>query len=171
MLHIYYGDGKGKTSSAIGLSIRYAGTNKKVMFVQFLKNNKSNERKILDIIDNIFLYPCPENVKFVFDMTNREKTDIYQQYNHIFTDSFNIVISQNYDMIVFDELNCVIDNNLIDIDIVKSYISEYKNKKEIILTGYALPNDLVNLADYISNIQKVKHPFDSGISARLGVEY
>ena len=92
MLHIYYGDGKGKTSSAIGLSIRYTGTNKKVMFVQFLKNNKSNERKILDIIDNIFLYPCPENVKFVFDMTNREKTDIYQQYNHIFTDSFNIVI-------------------------------------------------------------------------------
>lgn len=171
MVHIYYGNGKGKTTSAIGLSIRCAGSGGKVLFVQFLKDNNSSERKILDKIENITLYPCPESIKFLFNMTEEEKINIREFCTSMFIHSLNSAISKNYDMIILDEINCVIDNNLININLVKQYIGYNKDKIEIVLTGYALPDDLIDLADYISKIDKIKHPFDNGVNARLGIEY
>lgn len=171
MLQIYYGDGKGKTTCAVGLAVRCAGTGGKVLFVQFLKDNKGNERKILEKIENITLYPCPNKIKFLFDMNENEKTEISKVCRDTFIDSIQFAVTQEYSMIIFDELNCVIGNKIIDIDLVKEYLNKYKNNIEVVLTGYDFPKQLEDLADYISYIQKLKHPFDNNIKARKGIEF
>ena len=73
MIHIYYGDGKGKTTAAVGLAARAAGNNMRVMFVQFLKTDSSGERLSLEKLDTVTLTPCPRELKFTFEMDEQEK--------------------------------------------------------------------------------------------------
>ena len=75
LVHIYCGDGKGKTTAAVGLAVRACGAGKKILFVQFLKSESSSERRILKQLDGIELTPCPEKVKFTFRMDEAEKQE------------------------------------------------------------------------------------------------
>lgn len=170
-VHVYCGDGKGKTTTAMGLCTRAAGYGYKVLIYQFMKNNKTSERKILQQIPNITFVDGLEQEKFSFQMTISEKLERKTYYEKQFRKITAKAAEENYDLLFFDELIYTIRAGLFDEQILLDYL---KNEKpahlEVILTGQQPSEELVALADYISEIRKIKHPFDQGLPARPGIE-
>lgn len=167
MIHIYCGDGKGKTTASVGLAVRMAGYKKKVLFMQFLKGSYTGELEILEKNENITVMRCDRNYGFLPNMTEADKQDIVNCHN----ENLRFVLDNmaRYDMIVLDEIIASYNYGLADCETVKKIVSEYKG--ELVLTGRDPDRWLCEKADYISEIKKVKHPYDSGILAREGIEY
>ena len=98
------GDGKGKTTAAIGLAVRAAGSKMKVLFVQFLKTEFSGERHILSHTENVTLTFCPLELKFTFDMDDKEKAQAAKIFKGIFDNAVTTALTEKYDMVVLDEV-------------------------------------------------------------------
>lgn len=171
MIHIYYGDGKGKTTAAVGLAVRAAGCGLRVLFVQFLKTDSSGERSVLGKLDNVTLTNCPLNLKFTFDMTDAEKHRTAVLYRNIFERSAATALSDRYDMIVLDEIFDVINEGMLTEAQVYEFITNAPNSIEIVMTGRNPSQRFLAEADYITEMKKHKHPFDSGMTARKGIEF
>ena len=172
MVHVYIGDGKGKTTASLGLALRALGWGKRVYIAQFLKDPSSpcGEIKALkkikirtdrfkNQIHPIFLKKC------AFDRT-KTKESVEQALKRI----EQIIKSKKHDVIILDEILNVLALRLCSQVQLKQIIKKAKNT-EIILTGRNAPSGLIKLADYVSRIKKVKHPFDKKVSARKGIEY
>jgi len=168
LVHIYCGDGKGKTTASIGLSIRSAGSGMKVLFVQFFKNGNSNEIALLKKIDHITCLHSPKTFGRFVNMNDKQKKEAEESYRDLFQEA--IERSAEFDMIVFDELISAYNYNMIDKNLVCEFIKENR-KLEIVLTGRNPEIELLNLADYVSEIKKIKHPYDKGEKARKGIEF
>ena len=171
MIHIYYGDGKGKTTAAVGLAVRAAGCGLRVLFVQFLKTDSSGERSVLGKLDNVTLTNCPLNLKFTFDMTDAEKHQTAVLYRSIFERSAATALSDRYDMIVLDEIFDVINEGMLAEAQVYEFITNAPKSIEIVMTGHNPSPRFLAAADYITEMKKHKHPFDSGMTARKGIEF
>lgn len=165
MLHIYTGDGKGKTTAAVGLALRAAGAKKRVLFFQFLKSDTSSERAAFRQIKGITVVDVGEEIPFLFgadeENINHLKELYRQKTDYIYS------VSDDFDMFVFDEAICAIDCGIVD----KSDILRFKDKGELVLTGRGDIGFLAEHADYITEMKKIKHPYDAGCSARGGIEY
>ena len=171
LIHIYCGDGKGKTTAATGLAIRGAGHLMKVIFVQFMKDGTSNELKILNDIDNIDVMVCKKHLGFSWNMDDETKKSAREEYTKLFENSIEEAIKNEADMIIFDEIVSAVQCNFISKDKVFKFLNEKPEKLEVILTGRNPSKELIEKADYVSEIKKIKHPFDSGIGSRIGIEY
>ncbi len=171
LIHIYTGDGKGKTTSAIGLTIRAVGNNMKVVFTQFMKGDSSSEINILKQIENINLIFCKENFGFVWNMDNKEKLRAKKEYTNQFLSSIEKAKEINADMLVLDEFTSAYELGFIDNSIALEFLKNKPANLEVIITGRNPKEELINLADYISDIKKIKHPFDKNINARKGIEF
>ena len=171
MIHIYYGDGKGKTTAAVGLAIRAAGSNLKVLFVQFLKSDISGEREAMSTIENIRLTACPAQVKFTFEMDEAEKRRAATMYRGIFDRSATLALSERYDMIVLDEIFDAIGEGLLGESDVIGFVANAPANIEIVMTGHKPSQRFVDAADYVTEFRKIKHPYDNGVAARKGVEF
>ena len=164
MIQIYVGDGKGKTTASIGLSIRAAGHGLKVLFMQFLKDDSSGEVSALRSIPGIEVIHCTVNYGFTFQMTEDQKKETSNEYSKMLdkaleSDAFLIVLDEaihalNAELLNKEKLERLLDKNC-----------------EIVLTGRDAPEWLINRADYVSDVQKVKHPYDKGVQARVGIEF
>ena len=168
LVHIYCGDGKGKTTTCVGLTVRAAGSGKKVLFYQFLKNNSSSERSILEKQPGINVVSGKELQKFTFQMNEEELKELRDYNNEMLDNLFEM--AKDYDMLVLDESVYSIDKDLLD----ETKLIEHLEKKpfalEVVLSGRNPSERLIDHADYVSEIRKVKHPFDQGISSRIGIE-
>lgn len=168
-LHLYCGDGKGKTTTAVGLMIRAAGAGKKVLFYQFMKNNTSSERKILESVPNITCKKGADVAKFSFQMTEeekiQEKISNEEQLKMLFEEA------KDYDMLCIDEALYTIRANLLSEELVIEQLQNRPEHLEVILTGRDPSDKMIEMADYVSEIKKIKHPFEQGIPARFGIEY
>lgn len=168
LVHLYCGDGKGKTTSAVGLALRAAGSGMKVSFVQFFKNGDSSEIKILSSISGITVKHTKDKFGFYFQMSEEEKSEANSAYSRLLSDS--ISKSDEYDMIILDEVisaynyNCINKKDLID------FIAR-DIKPEIIMTGRNPDKTLSNLCDYVTEMKMIKHPYNNGVCARKGIEY
>lgn len=169
MLHIYYGNGKGKTSCAVGSAIRAAGQGFKVLFVQLFKTEQSGERSVLKAIDEITLTPCPDKLKFTFQMSKDELTAEKERYKRLLDEVCEK--SSGYDMIVIDEFFTLSDCGFFDSDYLLSFISPIYNEKELILTGHTVDSRFISLADYATYFECQKHPYNTGVNPRKGIEY
>lgn len=169
-IHIYEGDGKGKTTCAVGLSIRCAGSGKKVLFTQFLKDGTSNELKILKTIEQIDVFSAKKHFGFTFLMDEKEKKEAKEYYQHYFDEIIERTKMNTYDMIVLDELIAAYNLQFVDQKKVIDFLLKKKEDSEIILTGRDPAKEITDLCDYHSQIFKRKHPFDQGIGARDGIE-
>ena len=169
-IHIYCGNGKGKTTTGMGLCTRAAGFGYRVLIYQFMKNNKPSERKILEQVPNITFIDGLEQEKFSFQMTPEEKEQRRQYYEQQFNLITQIAREEHYDILFCDELVYTIRAGLFRESIRTDYLKNKPENLEIILTGQDPSQELINLADYVSEIRKIKHPFDQGIHARLGIE-
>ena len=147
LIHIYCGDGKGKTTAALGLSVRCAGHGNKVLIVQFLKSRPTGELKSLALIPGIELMRGKETKKFTFQMNAEEKAQVKLEHLALFER-----VKQK----------CCAEK----LDFLKNKPAEL----EVVLTGRNPAPELVELADYVSEIVKRKHPFEKGIPARTGIE-
>lgn len=168
-VHIYYGDGKGKTTAAVGLTIRAAGNGLRILVFQFLKNNSSNERKILESIPNITCLPGREPVKFVSNMNGDERSEL-RHYNNKALDEI-IKFCTPFDILLLDEALCAVNLQVLSEDKLVSFITHKPRGLEIILTGHQITEKLLEVADYVTEMKKIKHQFDLGRSAREGIEY
>lgn len=171
MVHIYYGDGKGKTTAAIGLAARAAGSRMKVHFVQFLKTEFSGERHTLSHTENITLSFAPVELKFTFNMNEEEKAKASKLFRKIFDDSVTKVFTEKYDMIVLDEIFSAIEAGMISEHDVYEFVSNVPKNLEVVMTGHNPPERILALADYITEMKKIRHPYDKGVQARFGIEF
>ena len=167
MIHIYHGNGKGKTTASIGLAVRAAGAGLKVIFMQFLKNGSSSEIKILNDIENITVEYCKECNKFTFQMNSYEKNIVTEKSNQMIERAFE----SNADMIILDEFLDAYNKKMVDRSLAERFIFENVENTEIILTGRNPAEIFIEKADYISEITAVRHPYEKGITARIGIEY
>jgi cob(I)alamin adenosyltransferase len=170
LVHIYYGDGKGKTTTGMGLCVRAAGYGYRVLIYQFMKNNKTSERKILEQVPNITLENGLETEKFSFQMTPEEKQERRAFYGEQFQKMTEKAVKEQYDLLFLDETIYTITAGLLDEELVLKFLREKPENLEVILTGNTPSPQLIELADYVSEIKKVKHPFDKGQRARKGIE-
>lgn len=169
MLHIYCGDGKGKTTCAMGLAVRAAGHGRKVVVAQFLKGSNSGERTILESIPHVNCLPVPETIKFIFMMDEQEKANARAET----TASFHQAVerSKDADLLVLDELCGALSTDMVPLDAVLAFLDSRPENLEVVITGRDPAPELQERADYITEMRKVKHPFDKGVNAREGVEW
>lgn len=170
-IHIYTGDGKGKTTAAVGLAVRFAGNGGRVLFSQFLKDGSSSEIRVLKQIPGITVSSFTENLGFSFRMSEEEKQharDCWSDYlNQVLTEA----IEQKAGLLVLDEILAAYRLEFVDRERLLTFLRERPENLEVVLTGRDPAPELAELADYISDIRNVRHPFDDGIAARAGIEY
>lgn len=170
LIHIYEGDGKGKTSAGVGLSVRCAGSGQKVLYTQFLKDDKSNELKVLEQIEGIHVVHCEKNFGFTFNMTPETKEKAKEFYTEHFRRVSKMAVEEGVKLLVLDELIATYNLNMVDQKEVLEFLKNKPEELEVVMTGRDPAGELVELADYVSRIVKVKHPFDQGVPARVGIE-
>ena len=169
-VHVYCGDGKGKTTTAMGLCTRAAGYGYKVLIYQFMKNNKTSERNILQQVPNITFVNGLEQEKFSFQMTLSEKLERKTYYEKQFRKITAKAAEEDYDLLFFDELIYTIRAGLFDEKLLLDFLKKRPLQLEVILTGRDPSPALIEACDYVSEICKIKHPFDKGLPARKGIE-
>ena len=168
--HIYCGDGKGKTTTGMGLCVRAAGYGYRVLLYQFMKNNKTSERSVLKEVPNITLMEGLEQEKFSFQMSEEEKAERTLFYEGQFRKITQKAREEDYDVLFLDELIYTIRAGLFHEELLLDFLKHKPEKLEVILTGQGPSQALIDAADYVSEIKKIKHPFDQGLPARKGIE-
>ena len=167
LVHIYTGDGKGKTTAAMGLALRAYGAGLKVLVVQFLKGMDTSELKPLHVLG--IPVGRSDTTKFIPDMTVEERESCKNTQQNNFERMYRSL--DQFDCVVLDEVLGAIATHMVSEDAVEKLIREKPENTELVLTGRNAPEELVLLADYVSNIQSVKHPYNQGVTARKGIEF
>ncbi|MDO5344997.1 MAG: cob(I)yrinic acid a,c-diamide adenosyltransferase [Lachnospiraceae bacterium] len=170
LVHIYCGNGKGKTTTGMGLCIRAAGFGYRVLIYQFMKDNSTSERKVLEKMENITLLEGLVQEKFSFQLTPEEKQERLEFYNNQFRKVTRKAAEEDYDVLFLDETVYTIRAGLLDEALVIDFLRNKPEKLEVILTGQDPSQALMEQADYVSEIRKIKHPFDWKQPARDGIE-
>lgn len=166
MIQIYCGSGKGKTTAALGLCLRASGRGKKCLWTSFLKDYNSGEF----LGDLPFALIKGEPVSgFVWNMTDAQKKDLSEEH----ADRLDRVAScaAQYDVVVLDEVFGAIGCGVLDCGQVLRFIRKLPAGCELIMTGQNPPQQILDTADYISEICPRKHPYEKGICAREGIEF
>ncbi len=170
LVHLYHGDGKGKTTACMGLAVRAVGSGYNVLVSQFLKSGSSSEIKTLTAISGIeFIYGKPTD-KFTFQMSEEELKECRNQNSIYLKKIINKTQEQKINILIMDEvINAVSTNTLNESELI-DLLKNKPTNLEIIMSGRNPSDSIKELCDYISEIKKEKHPFDNGITARKGIE-
>lgn len=171
LIHIYCGDGKGKTTAAMGLGMRAAGRNKKVLLTQFLKSNKTGELNSIEKLSEFFhvVKGVPAK-KFVWNMNEEEKLEVKKEHTNRFREVTKKVIEEEYDLLILDEVIATINRDFVMLNEVIDFLKNKPKGLEVVMTGRNPKEELIELADYVSEIKAIKHPYNKGIKSRVGIE-
>lgn len=167
MIHLYCGSGKGKTTAAMGLALRAAGRGKPVVIAQFLKGEDSGERRILERLPQVNLLPLPETIQFTFAMSEEEKEKEKVRYQCMLKEI--AYAAQVCELLILDEVCAAVNTGMISLQAILQLLDGLTC--EIVMTGREPAQELEQRADYITCMEKVRHPYDEGICAREGIEY
>ncbi len=173
LVHIYTGDGKGKTTAALGLTLRAVGWGWKVLFVQFFKREddqageKNMFRRYLEDVELV----RGDQRQPIFQKEDVEEEKVRECVERLFLHAKKRVEEERFDMVVFDEIMSAIKGGYLELDDVVDFLEKRPPSVEVVLTGRDAPPELVKRADYVTEMLKIKHPFDEGIKARKGVEF
>ncbi len=168
-IHVITGDGKGKTTSALGIALRAAGHNFKTLVIQFMKKGWDyGELHAVDLIPNIQIvqYGTPNFV----DKAQPLPID-FQEAKAALARFDKEMKSDQWNIIILDEINVALDYHLISEKVVIDLLIAKPKNLEIILTGRSASSAIIELADYYSLVQSIKHPYQQQILARKGVEF
>lgn len=171
LIHIYYGDGKGKTTCATGLAVRAAGDGLRVMFAQFMKTGRSSELRVLETLPGIDIIETPRMKKFSFEMTDEECAEMERQNDETLDRISKQIHNTECDILVLDESLNAVHRSMLSRDKLMDLLKNKPEHLEVVLTGKDQEPDFIEIADYVSEIRKIKHPFDRGIRARKGIEF
>lgn len=168
-VHVYTGDGKGKTTAAFGLAIRALGRGKKVAIIQFLKPKPSGEIIALAKIkgsEKMLLIKSFGLSKLVKKPTLKN----IEEAERGLTETKK-VLRKGFDLVILDEINVAIAFGLLDIKKVITAIKSRPISTNVVLTGRRAHLKLLEVADLVTEMRKIKHPFDRGVKAKKGIEY
>ncbi len=168
-IHVYTGEGQGKTQAALGLALRALGHNMKVVVIQFMKGTDSGENLIQKKLAPDYEIYRFGRVKFI-KKGEVEKEDIkLAKKGLVFAKE--VIQTHQPDILILDEINVALDFELLKVDEFLKFLDEIPKGIEILLTGRNAKKEIINRADLVTNMEKVKHYYDKGLQARLGVEY
>lgn len=165
MLHLYWGNGKGKTTAAMGLALRALGHGRRVVIVQFLKDGTSGEIAPLRAA-GAAVYACP-NAKFTWLMDEADKAAAREASAR----ALGQALAEPFDLLVLDEACAALKSGILDETLLRRAVAFAKNGREVVLTGRDPAPWLQDAADYSTEMRAHKHPYADGVAAREGVEY
>lgn len=187
-VQVYTGNGKGKTTAAIGLAIRAIGAGKKVLFLQFMKSKVYSEHNILPTLPNLTLETVgkpffvvkkgtvsEEEMQrwggdiVVFEAGNPPK-EYVQLIHQGYIRALEAVAGGEYDVVVLDEYNMALYYELVSWADTKILLEKRASNTELVFTGRGAPKELIAQADLVTDMQEVKHYYTKGVDARLGIE-
>ena len=166
LIHLYWGEGKGKTTAAMGLALRSLGAGRKVVVVQFLKGGPSGEIPLLEQL-GARVFRGKAGQKFTFQMTEAERAET----KALQTEHLRRALALEADLLVLDEACAAWQKDLADRDLLEQAVLEKPEVQEVVLTGRNPPDWMGEAADYITEMKCHRHPFEQGIPAREGVEF
>lgn len=167
-IQVYTGDGKGKTTAAIGLAIRALGAGKKVFFAQFVKGMEYAEHKILNTLSPaIYLKQYGLDCFIEKEATAKDIEAARKGLKEV----ADIIRSGKYDLVILDEANIALFYNLFSVEELLSVIDERADGVEIVVTGRKAPPELLKAADLVTEMKEIKHYYKKGIEARKGIEF
>ncbi|MDR1985532.1 MAG: cob(I)yrinic acid a,c-diamide adenosyltransferase [Treponema sp.] len=177
LIHLYIGDGKGKTTAAVGLSVRAVGRDKQVLFAQFLKSSFTGELRALEKL-GVEVIRSTLALGFTHQMNEETKARCRGEQGLILDRIRETLYGEtrgggikNPDLVVLDEALDAVNTGMLDEGALQSFVETRPLALELVLTGRNPPAWLLDAADYVSEIKKVKHPYDRGIPARVGIEH
>ena len=167
MIHLYCGNGKGKTTAAMGLALRAAGWGERVVIAQFLKGADSGERYALAKLPQVELLPLPEQVKFTFQMDEQERLEASRRCRAL----LEVARERAKDcfLLLLDEACAAVNSGLLPLEELLDCLDNLAC--EIVLTGRDPAPQLLERADYITQMEPLRHPYQRGITARKGIEW
>jgi len=169
MVHVYTGDGKGKTTASLGLGLRASGHGYRVLMVQFMKGQiKYGELEGVKNLENfeIVQFGRPDFV----DKDDPAEIDIKLAKEGL-EFAGEAVMSGNYDLMILDEINVAVEWNLLSVEEVTNLIKTKPENLELVLTGRYCPREFIDLADTVTEMKEIKHPYQKGVLARKGIEH
>lgn len=166
-IHLYTGNGKGKTTAAIGLAIRAVGAGKRVYIGQFVKGMHYAE------LDALKRFPEIEIKQFGLDcFIKNEPTQKDIDAARKGLEAVNLIIEENlFDLVILDEICIALYYKLFNVDEVLSILKTKPETTEIVLTGRYATQELIDSADLITEMKEIKHYYNNGVDARKGIEY
>lgn len=187
-VQVYTGEGKGKTTAAIGLAIRAIGAGKKVLFLQFMKSKIYSEHKILPDLPNITLetvgkpfFVIKKGMKSPQELSRWGDEVVVFEAGHPPKDYVELIQkgyelahralqSGDYDLVILDEYNMALFFELISWTQTEALLRDRHSAVEVVFTGRGAPQDLIDAADLVTEMKEVKHYYQQGVNARLGIE-
>ena len=169
LIQVYTGNGKGKTSAAFGIALRAIGRGLKVYIIQFIKGGFDyGELYMIDKLPNLKLKAFGRG-KFITEKPpGKEDIKLAEEALQL---AEKVVESGEYDIVILDEINVALNLELISLEKVLELIKSKPKRVELVLTGRYAPNEIIKVADLVTEMKEVKHPFNKGYEARKGIEY
>ena len=165
-VQIYTGNGKGKTTAALGLITRAVGHNFKIFLCQFLKGRDYGELHTLQKFETVTYERYGRGVFIKEFVTDEDKKLMREGYESL----KNALLSGKFDIVIADEILGTLRYDLISVDEIKFLIENKPETTELILTGRNAPDELIEMADLVTEMKEVKHYFQKGVMARKGIE-
>ena len=167
-IQVYTGNSKGKTTAALGLALRAAGTGLKVFMAQFIKKRRCSEHKALERLKD--LITIRQYGAGFLKKGKPEGSDI-EAARKGFEEVKKIISSKAYDMVILDEINVALYHNLLNIDDVLNLLEKKPANIEIVLTGRYADKRIIKKADLVTEMKEIKHYYKKGVKARRGIEH
>ncbi len=170
-VQIYTGDGKGKTTAALGLGLRAAGRGLKVVMYQFLKGAPSGELESAPLLEGRFkIIRLAETRKFFGSMVEAEKAELKTRLKTELRQVEEVLADGYYDILILDEIMAALHGGLLTLEEILSLIDQKPTSMELVLTGRAAPPEIIARADLVTEMRPLKHYMDKGVPARVGIE-
>jgi len=166
-IQIYTGDGKGKTTAALGLALRAAGAGMKIFFAQFMKGIQCSEHSALDCLSDHITIKQYGGSTFISDVPTEEDIRAAQKG---LTEAMDAMLSGTYQVVVLDEANVAVQYKLISVDDLLGLMKMKPDNIELVITGREADPKIIEASDLVTEMKEIKHYYQKGVFARDGIE-
>jgi len=171
LIHVYTGEGKGKTTAAFGLAKRAAGHGKKVLVLQFLKSRMQDSGEIASSRKTGIKVIRFEDQTTPFFDPDVKVADLKKAVSNAVALAITEISGGSYDVVILDEFVTAISCDYAEMKDAEAVIAAKPEELELVFTGRGAPEELIGLADYVTEMRMIKHPFKKGVKARKGIEF
>lgn len=169
LIIVYTGEGKGKTTAALGLAIRSAGWNKKVAIIQFIKGFKeTGEWKFISNLKQIEIFQTLETNIPAISIPKEIHREGCKKATKLFQ---NLIRENQHDILILDEINNAMFYDLVEAGEIIEILKSRPAKQTVVLTGRNVPPEIVKIADLVTEMKEIKHPYKKGIQAKKGIDF